>query len=125
MLQHKYTEPTEINFAKLEERLMQINSEKMFTQFQFLHNFWWPMTNSNGFKKSTLIKATGGSKAAAYYLQMVLESKGTITEVIEPRDYFYKKNINNFDSFSDDRMLELSGIKQFSNNYCYGYWFNW
>lgn len=103
MLQHKYTEPAETNFEKLEERLMQINSEKMFTQFQFLRNFWWPMTNSNGFKKPTLIMATGGSKAAAYYLQMVLESKGTITEVIEPRDYSYKTNINTF-----DRLIAIS-----------------
>jgi fructoselysine-6-P-deglycase FrlB-like protein len=61
------------------------------------------MTNSNGFKKPTLIMATGGSKAAAYYLQMVLESKGTITEVIEPRDYSYKTSINNF-----DRLIALS-----------------
>jgi hypothetical protein len=33
MLQHKYTEPAKTNFSKLEERLMQINSEKIFTQF--------------------------------------------------------------------------------------------
>ena len=87
MINHVHTETTEINFSKLEERLLQINDPKLFTNFGFsriLHNV------------PTLVVATGGSKAAAYYLKMFLESKETLCEVIEPRDYFYKKNINQF-----------------------------
>ena len=47
----------------------------------------------------TLIVATGGSKAVAHYLQSIIERlriDGIICEVIEPRDYFYKTNRNQF-----------------------------
>lgn len=50
-------------------------------------------------KKPTLIMATGGSKIVAYYLEMLLERIGPfgiISEVIEPRDYFYKYNRERF-----------------------------
>lgn len=70
---------------------MQINYEKQFTYFQFLRNFWNPILNSRSVP--TLIMATGGSKAVAYYLQMILESHKLYAEVIEPRDYFNKENI--------------------------------
>ncbi len=87
-MEHRHTEAAKINFSKLEERLWQINDPSEFTYINF-----------KGFKESpTLIVATGGSKAAAHYLKMFLESRGTICEVIEPRDYFYKENIKQFGS---------------------------
>ena len=49
--------------------------------------------------KPTLIVATGGSKVVAHYLQSIIERlgiDGIICEVIEPRDYFYKTNRNQF-----------------------------
>ena len=90
MINHKYTEETKINFSKLEERLLQINNPNLYTNFQFSRNGYM-------FKKGPiLIVATGGSKATANYLKMFLESREELCEVIEPRDYFYKKNINQF-----------------------------
>lgn len=90
MINHKNTEGTKINFSKIEERLLQINDPNSFTNFQFSRNGY---IFENG---PTLIVATGGSKAAAYYLKMFLESREILCEVIEPRDYFYKGNINSF-----------------------------
>lgn len=90
MINHKNTEETKINFSKIEERLLQINDPNLFTNFQFSINGY---IFKNG---PTLIVATGGSKAVAYYLKMFLESRETLCEVIEPRDYFYKGNINSF-----------------------------
>jgi len=92
MIKHQYTEPAEINFQKLEERLLQINYEKQFTYFQFLRNLWNPLLNRKNVP--TLIMATGGSKAVAYYLKMIMESYKLHAEVIEPRDYFNKENID-------------------------------
>lgn len=90
MIKHTHTEPTKINFSKLEERIMAINDPNLYTNFQFSRNGYM-------FKKGPiLIVATGGSKAAANYLKMFLESREELCEVIEPRDYFYKKNINQF-----------------------------
>lgn len=90
MINHKHTEKTEINFSKIEERLLLINDPNVYTNFQFSRNGYM-------FKKGPiLIVATGGSKAAANYLKMFLESREELCEVIEPRDYFYKKNINQF-----------------------------
>lgn len=90
MINHKHTEETEINFSKIEERLLQINDSNLYTNFQFSRKGYM-------FKKGPiLIVATGGSKAAANYLKMFLESREELCEVIEPRDYFYKKNINQF-----------------------------
>lgn len=90
MINHKYTEETKINFSKMEERLLQINELIFSANFEFSRN---KFIFKNG---PTLIIATGGSKAAAYYLKMLLESNKILCEVIEPRDYFYKKNINQF-----------------------------
>ena len=91
MIKHTRTESTAINFAKIEERLFQINDPKLLTNFEFSRQANYLFRNV-----STLIVATGGSKAAAFYLKMFLESRETLCEVIEPRDYFYKKNINQF-----------------------------
>ena len=35
MIKHIHTEPATINFAKLEERLFQINDPKLLTNFAF------------------------------------------------------------------------------------------
>lgn len=91
MINHKHTEETEINFSKIEERLLQINDPNLFTNFGFSRQEGYLFRNV-----PTLIVATGGSKAVAYYLKMFLESKETLCEVIEPRDYFYKRNIKQF-----------------------------
>lgn len=86
---HTHTEPTKENFEQLESRLLQINDPHK--------------NNANNIteilrtvKGPTLIMATGGSKVVSYFLKCALESKesfGTICELIEPRDYFYKDNI--------------------------------
>ncbi len=81
MINHKHTEETEINFSKIEERLLQINDLNLFTNFQFSRQEGYLFRNV-----PTLIVATGGSKAVAYYLKMFLESRETLCEVIEPRD---------------------------------------
>lgn len=91
MINHKNTEETKINFSRIEERLLQINDPNSYTNFQFSRQAGYLFRNV-----PTLIVATGGSKAAAYYLKMFLESREALCEVIEPRDYFYKRNINSF-----------------------------
>lgn len=91
MMNHVYTETAKINFSKIKERLLQINDPEMLTNFQFSRQVGYLFRNV-----PTLIVATGGSKAAAYYLKIFLESRETLCEVIEPRDYFYKRNINQF-----------------------------
>jgi glucosamine 6-phosphate synthetase-like amidotransferase/phosphosugar isomerase protein len=99
MIKHEYTENSEINFLELEERIKLINKPEQFTfwQFQrklldgyFLENF---SAEEIG---PILIMATGGSKAVAYFLQMLLEKVGMISEVIETRDFFYKQNISSY-----------------------------
>ena len=116
-MKHTHTETTEINFSKLEERLFQINDPKLFTNFGFSRQAEYLFRNV-----PTLIVATGGSKAAAYYLKMFLESRETLCEVIEPRDYFYKKNINQFknlivlsNSGKSNGLLEI--LKSFPSSY--------
>lgn len=94
MIKHTRTETTKINFDKLESRLLEINNEIATTCWQFDRKLFSHLIRT--LKTPTLIMATGGSKASAYYLQMYLERLGIITEVIEPRDYFYKKNINSY-----------------------------
>lgn len=91
MIKHTHTEPTELNFSKLEERIMQIN-DPYLGKYNDIREMLYELTIEN---KPTLIIATGGSKVIAYYLQLIIERlglTGTICEVIEPRDYFYKTN---------------------------------
>ena len=90
-MEHFYTQSSKINFAKLEERLLQINDTEALTNFQFSRKLHSLLKNI-----STLIMATGGFKAVAHFLKMFLENNGVICEVIEPRDYFYKTNVNNY-----------------------------
>ena len=98
MMRHVYTEPAEVNFSKLEERLLQVNDVISRTNFQFSRRLPSLLR-----KMPTLIMATGGSCASAKYLKMFLESKEILCEVIEPRDYFYKQNISSY-----QRLIVLS-----------------
>lgn len=98
MIKHEQTESTQINFNKLESRLLNINNEIAETCWQYERKFFRQLRNEveNKIYKPILIMATGGSKISAYYLQMYFNTLGIITEVIEPRDYFYKQNINSY-----------------------------
>lgn len=91
MIKHTHTEPVELNFSKLEERIMKINDPSL-GKYNDIREMLYNLTVQN---KPTLIMATGGSKVIAYYLQLIIERlgiTGIICEVIEPRDYFYKAN---------------------------------
>ena len=94
MIKHKHTEPTGVNFSKLKMRIMQIN-DPYLGKYNDMRKMLYELATEN---KPTLIMATGGSKVIAYYLQLIIERllTGTICEVIEPRDYFYKVNGNMF-----------------------------
>lgn len=91
MIKHIYTESTKVNFSKLESRIMAIN-DPFLGKFNNVREMLYELTIEN---KPILIMATGGSKVIAYYLQFIIERLGVIgiiSEVIEPRDYFYKAN---------------------------------
>lgn len=95
MIEHTHTEPTKVNFSKLEERIMAVN-DPLLGKFNNVREMLYELTIEN---KPTLIIATGGSKVIAYYLQLIIERlglTGIICEVIEPRDYFYKANKDRF-----------------------------
>lgn len=91
MIKHTHTEKSELNFSKLKERIMAVN-DPVLGKFNNVREILRELALEH---KPTLIVATGGSKVIAYYLQFVMERLGwygTICEVIEPRDYFYKAN---------------------------------
>ena len=95
MIKHTHTELTELNFSKLEERIMQVN-DPYLGKYNNIRAMLYELTIDD---KPTLIMATGGSKVIAYYLQLIIERLGLtgfICEVIEPRDYSYKVNRNMF-----------------------------
>lgn len=105
MIQHTHTESAEINFSKLEQRIIEIN-DPILGKFNGVREVLYELTIEN---RPTLIMATGGSKVIAYYLQLIIERLGfirIICEVIEPRDYFYKANR---DSFSNLIVISASG----------------
>ena len=85
---------TKENFYRLENRLLSINSN--LDNINAMREMIYGLVVSD---KPTLIMATGGSKVVAYYLQLLLERlwpTGIICEVIEPRDYFYKHDREEF-----------------------------
>ena len=95
MIKHTHTEPSQINFSKLEERVLSINNP-LLNKANDIRKMLYQLTIDNN---PTLIVATGGSKVVAYYLRVIIErlgNNGIICEVIEPRDYFYKANRNQF-----------------------------
>ncbi len=105
MIKHTQTEPTKVNFSRLEERIIAIN-DPFLGKFNNVREMLYELTIEN---QPTLIMATGGSKVIAYYLQLIIERLGfnrIICEVIEPRDYFYKANR---DSFSNLIVISASG----------------
>ncbi len=87
-MKHYNMDTTEINFNKLYDRLCLLNLEEKYQEVK-------PLLD-NLTQGSTLIMATGGSRGAAYFLSLVLDAKKQISEVIEPRDFFYKKNIDSY-----------------------------
>lgn len=117
MIKHTHTEPTEINFSKLEKRIMQVNDPHL-GKYNEIREMLYELTIDN---KPTLIMATGGSKVIAYYLQLIIERlglTGIICEIIEPRDYFYKSDR---DMFSNLIVISASGntngIKEVLQNF--------
>lgn len=105
MIKHTHTEPTELNFSKLRERIMQVN-DPYLGKYNDIREMLHELTIDN---EPTLIMATGGSKVIAYYLQLIIERlglTGIICEVIEPRDYFYKLNR---EMFSNLIIISASG----------------
>lgn len=91
-MEHKSSDKAEYNYNKLGERIIGINHPE-YAKASEIREMIKSIVKSN---QPTLIMATGGSKTVAYYLEMILESKGIICEVIEPRDYTHKKNIERF-----------------------------
>ena len=89
-MKDRYSDETIVNFSKLKERIMAINDEKLCK----VDDVRRMIVDLRDDGRPTLVMATGGSKVIAYYLQEILESLGIITEVIEPRDYYYKNNFS-------------------------------
>ena len=97
-------ENAKTNFDKLESRLLAINSDKK--NANDMSELIYSLVAGD---RTSLIMATGGSKVVAYYLQMLVEAfggKGLISQVIEPRDYFHRYDI---DSFSRLAVISASG----------------
>ena len=117
MIKHTHTEPSEINFSKLEKRILSIN-DPLLNKANDIRKMLYQLTINN---KPTLIVATGGSKVVAYYLQLIIERLGTngvICEVIEPRDYFYKVNRNQFSNLiAISASGNTNGIKETLNDF--------
>ena len=117
MIKHTHTEPSEINFSKLEKRILSINNP-LLNKANDIREMLYQLTINN---KPTLIVATGGSKVVAYYLQLIIERLGTngvICEVIEPRDYFYKTNRNKFSNLiAISTSGNTNGIKEALNDF--------
>lgn len=58
MMQHTHTEPAEINFSKLEERIIEIN-DSILGKFNDVREMLYELIIEN---RPTLIMAIGGSK---------------------------------------------------------------
>lgn len=101
-MESRHSNNVEYNFSTLERRILEINNPE-FGKYNEIRYMLRSVIRSNN---PTLIMATGGSKTVAYYLQLILESNGVICEVIEPRDYTHKQNIN---SFSNLVVISASG----------------
>lgn len=101
-MKDRYSEETIVNFNKLEERIMAVNNEKLCKAIAVKNMLKLLLREC----KPILVMATGGSKVIGYYLQAILERLGIITEVIEPRDYYYKANL---DCFNNLIVISASG----------------
>ena len=107
---------TKENFDRLESRLLSINSN--LDNINAMREMIYGLVVSG---KPTLIMATGGSKVVAFYLQLLLERlwpTGIICEVIEPRDYFYKYNIEMFSNLvAISASGNTNGVKEALNDF--------
>ncbi|MBP3461822.1 MAG: hypothetical protein J6K21_05395 [Bacilli bacterium] len=117
MIKHTHTDSSEINFSKLEKRILNIN-DPLLNKSNDIREMLYQLTIDN---MPTLIVATGGSKVVAYYLQLIIERlgiDGIICEVIEPRDYFYKANRNQFSNLiAISSSGNTNGIKEAFNDF--------
>lgn len=117
MIKHTHTEPSEMNFLKFEKRILSIN-DPLLNKANDIREMLYQLTIDN---KPTLVMATGGSKVVAYYLQLIIERlgiNGVICEVIEPRDYFYKVNRNQFSNLiAISTSGNTNGIKEALGNF--------
>lgn len=106
MIKHTHTENSDKNFAQLEERVCYANShmeEAVEKMIEVLSTLEGP----------TLLMATGGSKCVAYYLQSMLDQRGIINEVVEPRTMFHKSNIAAYQNlFAISNSGKTNGIEQ-------------
>lgn len=114
------TEPMNVNFSKLKERLLAVNHPEL-GHYQEMKDLLCKLVELD---TPTLLLATGGSKVVAYYLEYILERIGKdnlICTVIEPRDFFYQPNIKNYKNLvAISASGKTNGIKealeQFSGN---------
>ena len=98
-MEHKNTDNSELNYSLLESRILSVNDNN----YSKINDITEMLNNIND---STLIMATGGSKVVANYLDLIIQSKNIISEVIEPRDFVYKRNAN---SYSNLIVISSSG----------------
>ena len=98
-MEHNNSESTKTNYNLLKSRIISIN-DKRYSKVDNISNIL------DFIKSPTLIMATGGSKVVGLYLDLILQSKGIICEVIEPRDFVYKKNLH---SYSNLIVISSSG----------------
>lgn len=101
-MEHIYSNNAEYNFTTLERRILDINSPE-YGKYNEVRMMLKSIIKNNN---PSLIMATGGSKTVAYFLQLILEENGVICEVVEPRDFTHKKNIN---SYSNLIVISASG----------------
>lgn len=117
MINHTHTTSAEVNFSKLEDRIIAIN-DPIISKANEIRELFYQITVDG---KPTLIIATGGSKVVAFYLQLIIERlgmSGEICEVIEPRDYFYKANLNRFSNLiAVSASGNTNGIKEALNDF--------
>lgn len=105
----------EMEFAKLEERILKINNLNGSSIGELQTTV---INNILGNKNPTLIIATGGSTVVAYYLQILLEQNNVISEVIEPRTFFYKQNLSCFENLiAISASGKTNGIAEALNNF--------
>lgn len=101
-MEHRYSNNAEYNFSTLERRILEINNPEL-GKYNEVRKMIRSIIKSNN---PSLIMATGGSTTVAYYLQLILEDNGVICEVIEPRSFSHKGNV---DSFSNLIVISASG----------------
>lgn len=124
MIEHKNTDNSEINFGKLEERILSVNTEENIFKLRNLTKYINLAEEYSPKTPTILIVATGGSMTVAYYLKLILEKKRYIVDVIEPRTYFYREKVRfEFDYSPFKHLIAISssgktnGIEEILNDF--------